>query len=66
MVLNKRQQANLFEAVNVGNVGTTNYEALEQAMTNALVAMPSPTMVYSEFKQFQRQQADIEEFVNLN
>lgn len=66
MVLNKRQQANLFNAVNVGNVGVNNFDALQQAMTNALEAMPSPTMVYSEFKTFQRQQADIEEFSTLN
>lgn len=45
--------------------GGSNYEMLAAAMTEAVSQMPSPTMVYSEFENFQQQVVINNEFASL-
>lgn len=64
MILNKEQQARLFEIANT-STNSGQYDMLYSAMSSALENMKSPTLVYSEFQQFQRQTATIKEITMI-
>ena len=51
MVLNKRQQAQLFEIANTGTA--SNVVAMTEAFTAAVSALPNPVLQYEEFETFQ-------------
>lgn len=51
MILNRDQQQRLFEIANAQTAGG-QYDMMQAAMTEALRAMPSPVLEYSEFGQF--------------
>lgn len=53
MILNREQQARLFDMANFG--GGFDYSGLTQALTQAVASLPSPTLQYQEFKDFQSQ-----------
>lgn len=63
MYLTRAQQARLLEIAN--GRGAADYDAMEAAMTRALMQMPAPVMVYREFQQFERQTAKIKEFATI-
>lgn len=64
MVLNKEQQAKLFEIANTG-ANSLQFEVLSAAMSNALQNMPAPVMVYKEFQQFQTKTATYKEITAI-
>ena len=51
MILNREQQTRLFDMANYG--GGFDYSGLTQALTQAVASLPSPTLQYQEFKDFQ-------------
>lgn len=51
MILNREQQTRLFDMANYG--GGFDYSGLAQALTQAVANLPSPTLQYQEFKDFQ-------------
>lgn len=51
MILNREQQTRLFDMANYG--GGFDYTGLTQALTQAVASLPSPTLQYQEFKDFQ-------------
>ena len=51
MILNREQQTRLFDMANFG--GGFDYSGLAQALTQAVASLPSPTLQYQEFKDFQ-------------
>lgn len=51
MILNREQQTRLFDMANFG--GGFDYSGLTQALTQAVASLPSPTLQYQEFKDFQ-------------
>ena len=51
MILNREQQTRLFDMANYG--GGFDYMGLTQALTQAVASLPSPTLQYQEFKDFQ-------------
>ena len=51
MILNREQQTRLFDMANYG--GGFDYSGLVQALTQAVASLPSPTLQYQEFKDFQ-------------
>ena len=51
MILNREQQTRLFDMANLG--GGFDYSGLAQALTQAVASLPSPTLQYQEFKDFQ-------------
>lgn len=51
MILNREQQTRLFDMANYG--GGFDYSGLAQALTQAVASLPSPTLQYQEFKDFQ-------------
>lgn len=51
MILNREQQTRLFDMANLG--GGFDYSGLTQALTQAVASLPSPTLQYQEFKDFQ-------------
>ena len=53
MILNREQQTRLFDMANYG--GGFDYSGLTQALTQAVASLPSPTLQYQEFKDFQNQ-----------
>ena len=53
MILNREQQTRLFDMANFG--GGFDYSGLAQALTQAVASLPSPTLQYQEFKDFQSQ-----------
>lgn len=53
MILNREQQTRLFDMANYG--GGFDYSGLTQALTQAVASLPSPTLQYQEFKDFQSQ-----------
>ena len=53
MILNREQQTRLFDMANLG--GGFDYSGLAQALTQAVASLPSPTLQYQEFKDFQSQ-----------
>lgn len=53
MILNREQQTRLFDMANYG--GGFDYTGLAQALTQAVASLPSPTLQYQEFKDFQSQ-----------
>lgn len=53
MILNREQQTRLFDMANYG--GGFDYSGLAQALTQAVASLPSPTLQYQEFKDFQNQ-----------
>lgn len=53
MILNREQQTRLFDMANYG--GGFDYTGLTQALTQAVASLPSPTLQYQEFKDFQNQ-----------
>lgn len=53
MILNREQQTRLFDMANYG--GGLDYSGLTQALTQAVASLPSPTLQYQEFKDFQSQ-----------
>ena len=53
MILNREQQTRLFDMANLG--GGFDYSGLAQALTQAVASLPSPTLQYQEFKDFQNQ-----------
>lgn len=53
MILNREQQTKLFDMANYG--GGFDYSGLTQALTQAVASLPSPTLQYQEFKDFQSQ-----------
>ena len=53
MILNREQQTRLFDMANYG--GGFDYSGLAQALTQAVASLPSPTLQYQEFKDFQSQ-----------
>lgn len=53
MILNREQQTRLFDMANYG--GGFDYTGLTQALTQAVASLPSPTLQYQEFKDFQSQ-----------
>lgn len=64
MVITTDQQARLFDALNGGGQ-LGNFDAMQQAMSNALQDMPAPIMVYSEFESFQKRNTQYKEIVSL-
>lgn len=50
MILNREQQARLFDIANGGQA--MNYEAMTTAMIAAVSAMPAPVLQYTEFESF--------------
>lgn len=56
LILNTRQQGNLlYEIANNGTQAAFNYEAMAQAMAQAVAAQPAPVVVYQELKNFGEQ-----------
>lgn len=53
MILNREQQTRLFDMANYG--GGFDYSGLATALTQAVASLPSPTLQYQEFKDFQSQ-----------
>ena len=53
MILNREQQTRLFDMANFG--GGFDYSGLATALTQAVASLPSPTLQYQEFKDFQSQ-----------
>lgn len=53
MILNREQQTRLFDMANYG--GGFDYSGLTQALIQAVASLPSPTLQYQEFKDFQNQ-----------
>lgn len=53
MILNREQQTRLFDMANYG--GGFDYSGLATALTQAVASLPSPTLQYQEFKDFQNQ-----------
>ena len=53
MILNREQQTRLFDMANLG--GGFDYSGLATALTQAVASLPSPTLQYQEFKDFQSQ-----------
>ena len=53
MVLNKDQQAQLFQLANSNTTGMVNYDNLQQAFSNALLQMKAPVLSYKDFTKFQ-------------
>lgn len=51
MILNREQQTRLFDMANYG--GGFDYSGLATALTQAVASLPSPTLQYQEFKDFQ-------------
>lgn len=51
MILNREQQTRLFDMANLG--GGFDYSGLAQVLTQAVASLPSPTLQYQEFKDFQ-------------
>ena len=51
MILNREQQTRLFDMANFG--GGFDYSGLATALTQAVASLPSPTLQYQEFKDFQ-------------
>ena len=51
MILNREQQTRLFDMANLG--GGFDYSGLATALTQAVASLPSPTLQYQEFKDFQ-------------
>ena len=51
MILNREQQTRLSDMANFG--GGFDYSGLAQALTQAVASLPSPTLQYQEFKDFQ-------------
>lgn len=54
MILNREQQANLFEVANKGQVNSgIDYDLLGAKMAEAVAQLAPPVLVYSEFKDFE-------------
>lgn len=54
MILNREQQANLFEVANKGQVNSgIDYDLLGVKMAEAVAQLAPPVLVYSEFKDFE-------------
>lgn len=60
-ILTPQQQKNFMEIANNGLNGGIDYDRLNAIITQAVENAPSPTLVYSEFKDFQKQITNYEE-----
>lgn len=65
MIITREQQTKLFDAISSGNLMGSNYDMMAAAMSTALAQMKAPVMVYSEFKDFERQVSQYNEFTSL-
>ena len=67
VVLNKDQAANtLYMIANSGSMGVADsQESMRNAFADALLEMPSPTLVYEEFSQFQQNTTQLKQFATL-
>jgi hypothetical protein len=67
VVLNKDQAANtLYKIANSGSMGVADsQESMRNAFADALQEMPSPTLVYEEFSQFQQDTTQLKQFATL-
>lgn len=65
MIITREQQTKLFDAISSGNLMGSNYDMMAAAMSTALAQMKAPVMVYSEFKDFERQVSQYNEFASL-
>lgn len=64
-ILTAQGMQNLEEAAN-GSAGVgIDYDAMANAMTQAVAAMPAPTMVYTEFKDFESKVATYNEIARI-
>lgn len=63
MVLNKQQQARLFDIANGATVTAT--EGMAAAMAEAVAAMPAPVLVYSEFEAFNSDRAKVINYTTI-
>lgn len=56
LILNTKQQGNLlYQIANSGTQASYNYEAMAQAMAQAVAAQPAPVVVYQELQDFGEQ-----------
>lgn len=65
MILNKNQQARLFDIANGQGSNLFDYSLMTDAMVAAVAAQPAPVMAYSEFKDFQSRTATYDEFARI-
>lgn len=67
MILNREQQANLFDIANKGQTGTgIDYDLLGAKMAEAVAQLAPPVLVYSEFKDFENNVQLYEELTTFN
>ena len=67
MILNREQQANLFDIANKGQTGTgIDYDLLGVKMAEAVAQLAPPVLVYSEFKDFENNVQLYEELTTFN
>lgn len=66
MILNKEQQANLFDIANGGQVSSgIDYQLLGNIMADAVAQQPAPVLVYEEFTTFQERVTTYNEIATL-
>lgn len=66
MILNTKQQRNLFDAVNTNSLGGgIDYEKMASAFQAGASSLPPPNLAYNEFSDFQEQVATIKEISTL-
>jgi len=65
MILNKSQQARLFDLANGQGGNLFDYSLMTDAMVAAVAAQPAPVMAYSEFKDFQSRTSTYDEFARI-
>ena len=66
MILNKQQQANLFDIANGGQVASgIDYQLLGNIMAEAVAQQPAPVLVYEEFTTFQERVTTYNEIATI-
>lgn len=66
MILNKQQQANLFDIANGGQVSSgIDYQLLGNIMADAVAQQPAPVLIYEEFTTFQERVTTYNEIATI-